>query len=190
YAVSDKADPVSFFVTAKITGIKPYSKENNNLSFIALSFTQQPPDDLILMLGELLEVGRTFQKRKEERIIVNTDAMRKMGIKSKDVTAHVQGVPRKCILRDVSFSGAKILMLGVAKFLQDKPVSIRIFCRDPEETISLEGKVVRTELVEGRKDIAAVAISFPEDKIPANYKLRVHNYLKNIKHKEPPTSEN
>jgi hypothetical protein len=184
YAMSEKADPISFFITAKVAGVRPYSQEKSELSFVALSYTQRPPDDLIKMLGELLEANNAYQKRKEERIIITPDVIRKTGIKAKDITVDVQGVPRKGILRDVSFSGAKILLIGVAKFLQNKPVSIRLEGNEPEEIMNIEGTIVRTEEVEGRKDIAALAIKFNEEKIPVSYKIRLNNYLKQVKQKK------
>jgi hypothetical protein len=51
FAQEDKTDPLTFFVSGKVTGYTPYSKENQDLSFINISYTQRPPDDLISYLG-------------------------------------------------------------------------------------------------------------------------------------------
>src|SRR6056297_2776710 len=39
----DKADPLSFFVGAKIAGYTPYGQEKPELYFLTLTYTQRPP---------------------------------------------------------------------------------------------------------------------------------------------------
>ena len=92
---AEKGDPVSFFVSAKVVGYSPYNEANPDLNFISLSYTQRPADDLIETIGTLLEANVNSKKRKEERIILTTDAVRKLGMKAKEATVFVQGVPRK-----------------------------------------------------------------------------------------------
>ncbi len=182
---TDKADPVMFYVASKITGFSPYGPENPDLNFVALSFTQRPPDDLITALGTLLEANINSKKRKEERIILTAEVMRKIGLKAKETTLFIQGVPRKGILRDISFSGAKVIILGVAKFLLGMTVTVRFELEDTNETLDIPGAIVRHEPVEGRKDIAAFAVQFQENKVPMHYKLLVNDYLmQNVKRKE------
>ncbi|HNX04511.1 MAG TPA: hypothetical protein PKI32_03375, partial [Opitutales bacterium] len=48
----------------------------------------------------------------------------------------------------VIFSGAKVIMVGVAKFLTDREVAIRLDFDDPRESALVKGKIVRTEDVE------------------------------------------
>jgi hypothetical protein len=45
--------------------------------------------------------------------------------------------------------------------------------------------VVRYEDVEGRKDLAAVAIQFDEQHIPMNYKIHVNDYVVQIRGPKP-----
>ena len=40
----------------------------------------------------------------------------------------------------------------------------------------LHGRVVRTEDVNGRKDLLAIAVSLFENKIPMTYKMRLNSY--------------
>jgi hypothetical protein len=178
FTIRDKADPLYFFVSSKISGFTPYSKEKPELNFISLTYTQRPPDDLIEILGELLEANVNAKRRKEQRITVTADSAKQMGIQQKTPKLFVEGVPRKCILRDVSFSGAKVVILGVAKFLVGKSAILRIELDEPSEVVDIEGEVVRFDAVEGREDLAAVALKFQEDAVPMSYKLRINNYLK------------
>ncbi|WP_455382862.1 PilZN3 domain-containing protein [Salinispira pacifica] len=177
----DKADPLTFFVAAKITGYTPYGPQKPDLTFLSLQYTQRPPDGLIEILGELLEANVNSTKRKEERVVVTIDSMRKIGIKSKETTVLIQGVPRRGIIRDLSFSGAKVVIFGIAQFIVNREATLKLELEEPDDVLELPGKVVRFEPVEGRNDIAAFAIQFAEDRIPMKYKLRINNYLKTFR---------
>ncbi len=178
----DKSDPVLFFVSAKVTGYNPYNKEKPNLNFVSLEFTNRPADDLIATLGQILDAASNSKKRKEERITLDVQTIKKMGLKSKGTHVYIQGVPRTCIIRDLSFSGAKVIIAGVAKFLIEKDATLR-FETTNNEVFSIEGKTIRFEPVEGRKDLAAIAIQFNDENIPMEYKMMINDYLKQMKKK-------
>ncbi|MEW5814138.1 MAG: PilZ domain-containing protein [Spirochaetota bacterium] len=176
-----KIDPLAFFLTAKAIGFNPYNKDNTDLTFITLNYTQRPPDDLIEILGTLLEANVNSKKRKEERILLTSDAIRKLGIKAKEAQILIQGIPRKGILRDISFSGAKIIIIGVARFLVDKEATLKIELEEKNKIIVLNGKILRFEPVEGRKDLAALVVLFDEKSIPMEYKMIINEYLTQIR---------
>ncbi len=169
-------EPITFFVAAKVTGAAPYAG-SAGLMLINLAYTQRPPDDLIEILGALLEANINSTKRREERITINTDSMRKIGIIQKETVIFIQGVPRRCILRDVSFSGAKVIMVGLAPFLQNKEIVLRIDLDEPRTAVGIKGSIVRTEDVEGRKDLVALALKFNENEVPMAYKMHINNYI-------------
>jgi len=176
----DKVDPLTFFVSGKVTGYTPYNGDTSDLSFINISYTQRPPDDLILVLGKLLEANINSKKRKEERIGINEETMGKLGLASRNAMLYIQMVPRVCILRDLSFSGAKLLIQGVAKFLVDKEAELHLELEDRTSLI-LKGKIIRFETVASRKDIASVAMLFEETTIPMRYKLLINEYISSIR---------
>jgi hypothetical protein len=192
FKLADKTDPLSFFIAAKATGFSPYTAGGSDLQIANLVYTQQPPDDFIEIMGRLLDANINSARRRSERIILTPDSMRKIGLVSKDSVIFVQGVPRKCILRDLSFSGAKAIILGVAKFLMEKQCSLRIDMEEPNETVELIGKIVRFENVEGRKDLTAVAIEFDESLVPMGYKLHINAFLSQVRqHRgEPDPAQN
>ena len=174
----DKTDPLSFFVSARVTGYTPYGKNKPELSFMSLAYTQRPPDDLIEILGELLEANVLSQKRKEERVVLTVQTAALMGIDPKECRLTIDGVPRKCIIRDLSFGGAKILLMGLAKFLVNKSADLRLPLTESRGSLTIPGKVVRFDPVEGRTDIAAFALQYDEEKIPLDYKVRMNNLIK------------
>ena len=177
----DKADPISFFVGAKIAGYTPYGQEKPDLYFLTLTYTQRPPDDLIEILGKLIDANTSSTRRKDERIPVTADSARAMGVNHKDAMVYIDGVPRRCILRDVSFGGAKVVILGVAKFLVNKQANLRLTLTETDEEIDVPAIVVRFEAVEGRSDIAALALQFDTETIPMKYKLMISGFLNSNK---------
>jgi hypothetical protein len=181
FRVPDKPDPVSFFIGGKVLGFSSYGQASADLQYASIQYTQQPPDDFIDIIGRLLEANMNSSRRREERILLTPDAMRKLGLVSKECYVYVQGVPRRCILRDLSFSGAKVIILGLAKFLVGKDCFLRIDMDEPRETIDLKGSIVRYEDVEGRKDLTAIAMSFDEQAVPMTFKMHVNDCLSQVR---------
>lgn len=174
---ADKPTPLSFYVTCRIKGYSPYGKDKHELNFVSLAFPQRPPDDLIVALGSLLEAHANSKRRKEERIIITADSAPKLGLKSKEAVVLIQNVARKCIVRDISFSGSRLIVPGFARFLADKPVVLQLEFEDLASMIELPGRIARIESVAEREDIAAIAVQFDEEHVPLPYLMRVSEYL-------------
>ena len=175
FKTPDRDAPVTFFVSARAAGYAPYggSKE---VALFNLQYTQRPPDDLIEIIGRVLDANVSSAKRKEERIILTPDTIRKLKIVAKEAAVFIQGVPRRCMFRDISFSGAKIIMVGVAKFLVNREAGLRVDFDDPRESFLIKGTFVRSEAVEGRKDLIALAVEFAAA-VPMGYKVRLNEYF-------------
>ena len=176
---ADTGNPVAFFVNAKVAGQSPYGG-SEDMALFNLQFTQRPPDDLIEIMGRILDANVGSAKRREERIIISPDSIRKLHI-SKESSVFIQGVPRHCILRDISFSGVKIIMMGVAKFLVDKDAILRLDFNEPKESFLIKGKFLRSETVEGRKELVSLVILFDESLVPMSYKIRINDYVAQIR---------
>lgn len=178
--INTDRQPVPFFVNGRVQEINSYMN-SQELAVITIAFTQRPPDDLIEKLGQLFDANANAIRRKEERIVLNPEVKRKLGLEKEETLIQVQGVPRHCILRDISFSGTKVLMMGIQKFVLNQPAILQMRFEDPQETVQLNGTIVSAEPVEGRKDIIAAAIKFDENTIPFPYKIRINNFLVNAK---------
>ncbi|MDR2304194.1 MAG: PilZ domain-containing protein [Treponema sp.] len=176
----DTGNPVTFFVSSKSVNHASYGG-SADVALFTLQFTQRPPDDLIEIMGRLLDANVNSAKRREERIFITPDTQRKLKLLSKESAVFIQGVPRRCILRDISFSGAKLIMMGVAKFLVDKEAALRLDFDDPRESFLLRGKFVRAEAVEGRSDLLALAILYDEAAVPMGYKIRFNDFIGTVR---------
>lgn len=188
FILPDKPDPLAFFVSARIVGMSPYGAENPDLSFLQLQFAQRPPDDLIEILGGLLEANINAQRRGEERIIMSPDTIKKLSLDFKGTQLLVSNVPRKCILRDLSFSGAKIIIHGIPQFLMQKPALLHVEFEDPAEVFDVPGTIIRFEPVAGRTEIAAFALLFDTASVPIGYKMRINSYIRQFKAPKPGTA--
>lgn len=169
-------ETIQFYVNCSVYNVQPY-QGSNELALLTLDFSSRPPDDLILRIGEFIEVNENFQNRKEERITLNENSLRQLGIPKEESYIFIAGVPRKCIMKDISFGGARVMLVGIPKFLQDKTVDLRLFFIDTNEKISLQGIVRAADFLPGRKDISIIHIEFIVDEIPMTYKFHINSYI-------------
>lgn len=179
FARNDKAEPLYFFTPAKVANYSFYNKEKPDLFFLSLEYTSKPPDDLIEMLGQLFDTHANYTRRKDERIELNPSIIKHMGIESKEATIVIEKQARKCIIRDLSFSGAKVLLFGAATEHVEQTVALHFALNDAQrQHILIPGTVVRFEEVVGRDDIGAFGIRFQEEKIPMSYKMLINSTLR------------
>ena len=177
FADSENKEPIAFFINSKLVGFSTYGDASSDLSLLHLQYVQRAPDFLIEKLGFFLDANVNSAKRKDERILITPDTMRRIGILQKETVLYIQGVPRRCILRDVSFSGAKVITVGIAQFVQNREVELRIDFDEPRAAVTLRGTIVRTEDVSEHKELVAIAITFLEKRIPMIFKMRLNSYF-------------
>jgi len=167
---------VTFFVAARVMASAPYGN-SQDVNMFTIQFSNRPPDDFIEIIGRVLDANVNSAKRKDVRIPLTPDNLRKLNIMSTESAVFIQGVPRRCILRDISFSGSKLIMLGVANFLLNKEGSVRIDFNDPRESFTIKGSFIRAENVEGKKEMVALGFNFDESAVPMGFKIRLNEML-------------
>ena len=170
-------------VTCRVTNIEPYTN-SSELAIVTITFTQKPPDDLIEIIGRVLETNTNAVRRKEERIVISDETKRYLNLIKEETLVFIQNVPRHCIVRDLSFSGAKIVLLGLSQFLKDKDCVLRLEFDEPREVIGIQGKIVLAEMIQGRKDLVALSIRFFDEYVPMSYKLHIYSYIASIRKKQ------
>jgi hypothetical protein len=175
-----QGEQVTFFVSARSLGYTPHG-DSKDVGLFNIQFTQRPPDDLIEIMGRLLDANVNSTRRKGERVLVTAEILRKLNIRSSECAAFIQEVPRRCILRDISFGGARIIIQGVVKFLLDKEAALRIDFDDPRENFLVKGKFTQAEPVAFRKDMVVLNLTFHEGQIPMGYKVRMNEYFSTVR---------
>jgi len=184
FNVPGKSDIISFFVNARVTGYSAYSTPDSDLNYAFLSYTQRPPDDLIINLGQLLEANINFQKRKDLTIIVNQTNYKLLGLNSREVNLVIENIPRKVILVDISSSG--IMTIGVKAFKFHLNKSITIKFNSGKGNWQISGRIARVDNIPGRNDVVLIGIEFSAETIPVSFKMSIENYVKTLK--EAPSS--
>jgi hypothetical protein len=152
---------------------------------MTIEFTQRPSDDLIEILGKFLEANVNSQKRRDVRIPVSEASVKKLGFASCNTIVAVEQVDRKCLVRDLSFGGAMVIIPGVPKFLEKRSAVLRLVLEENAQVVTLPGKFVRVEPVEGRRDITLAALQYDEAAVPHAYKLKMNDAIRSIKEKPP-----
>jgi hypothetical protein len=175
-----QGEQVTFFVSARSLGYSPYNGAQD-VGLFTIQFTQRPPDDLIEIMGRLLDANVNSTRRRTERVLITQETLRKLKLHSSECAVFIQEVPRRCILRDISFGGARIIIQGVVKFLMEKEASLRIDFEDPRESFLVKGKFTQAENVAYRKDMAIINLAFKDGQIPMGYKMRLNDYLSTIR---------
>ena len=167
---------ITFFVPSRVEGVAEYNQHKPHVRFITLAFTQRPADDLIGILGSLLEINANAVRRRDERIVLTPESMKMIGLDSKESCVAIAGAPRRCIVRDLSFSGAKILVTTPGQQQGDTKVLLKLArCEIKDDTV-LDGSVVRVEDVAGRNDVVALSIQYSSEP-PISYKQRINSYF-------------
>jgi hypothetical protein len=172
----DKVEPITFFVPCRVTGFTHFNVQKPGVQMMTLVFTQKPPNDLVEILGGLLEANWNSQQRREERIPITPENMKKLGMDSRDAVLRVGETSRACLLRDLSFIGAEVLASGLTESDSGRPASLNIAKGEQATDMTLQGTITRVEEVGGRRDIKAVAIEYGTD-TPISYKLLVNSFL-------------
>ncbi len=169
-------EPVQFFVNAIVIESKPY-EASTDLVIMNLQYTQRPSDDLISRVGEFLQVNENFNTKKDEKIILNKETVRLLSLPKEESYIFIGGVPRKCVLKTLSFGGATIMLVGIPKFLIEKPVDLRMFFADTNDKLSIQGIVKDADFLPGRKDICMITVEFVADSVPMAYKFHINNFI-------------
>ena len=174
---TDPGEPViDSLVPSRVESLTGYNPQKPQLQFASLEFVHRPPDILIGILGSFLEIRRNEIRRRDERIVLTPESMRRIGLVSKESCVAIGGSARRCILRDISFSGAKILMSTAGGTLEEKRVHLKLARCELTDVTVLDGAIVRTEDVEGRDDLVALSIRFSPEP-PLSYKQKINAFF-------------
>jgi hypothetical protein len=174
----DEKSPVSFMVPCRVESLSEYNARNPQLRLARLEFTQKPSDALVSILGSLLELKTNAVRRRDQRITLTPENMKKIGLDSRESCVAIDGSSRRCLVSDLSFGGAKVLLsiLGLPEEPRKALLKLQR-CEVQDDTI-LDGSIVRVEDVEGHQDLAAVSIRYSTDP-PISYKQKINSIFTN-----------
>lgn len=166
---------LAFFVNGKVSTIEPYMR-SSELAVVTINFSQIPPDDLIIKIGTLISAKESFIHRKEERITLTESVQKKIALEKRESTISIESKNFRCILWDISFSGAQVIFQGDESF-SGKDALLKLNFIEPQETIEVFATIVKVTPIENKKGLASLSLKFNEETVPLAYKLRINDYL-------------
>jgi hypothetical protein len=173
FRLRDEESPVSFIVPCRAENLSEHTLSKPQMRFASLEFTQKAPDALVSILGSLLEVKTNALRRRDQRVVLTPENMTKIGLESRESCLSIDGSSLRCFLRDLSFGGAKVLLSMLGLPSDPRKAQLKLHrCEVPDETV-LDGRIVRVEDVEGRRDLVAVSIKYSADP-PISYKQKIN----------------
>lgn len=158
-----------FQFNGTLQALQQHGAPDGELSLLlAVVYSHRPPEGFLQAHGSFLNLKKEANQRKEDRIPLNNESRELLGLSSLNTTVVVDHIERKCLLRELSYNGARVILTGVAPFLLDKPFSlvVPVFGRSP---LDIPGKILRAEAVEGHKGLAVIALGYHPDRVPVDY---------------------
>jgi hypothetical protein len=170
----DEVAAVILRMSCRVETVSDYGAREQQVRFISLEFSQKPSDLLIGVLGSLLEIKSNELRRRDQRIILNPENMKKIGLESRESCLAIEGASRRCLVRDLSFGGAKVLLSSVKFPRGSGKVLFKLQKCEVQDDAVLSGSIVRVEDVEGRRDLVALSIQYSTEP-PISYKQKINN---------------
>lgn len=172
----DELSDFTFLVASRVESLAVFSTRKPQVQFLTLFFRQKPPDMLIAILGSLLETNANAVGRRQQRIVLTPESMKKIGMASKESCVAFGGASRRCIVQDLSLGGAKVLVTAAGNGNGDTRIALKLARCEVKDDILLNGSIVRVEDVDGRSDMVALSIRYSSEP-PASYKEKITSYL-------------
>jgi len=135
---------------------------------MGIVFNHRPPEGFLQAHGSYLNLKKEANQRREDRILLNGEMREILGLTSLNTVITVDHIERKCLLRELSYNGARVILTGVAPFLLEKPFVIDIPFTG-SSLYSIPGNIVRAEAVEGQRGLAVIALGYHPDRVPVDY---------------------
>jgi hypothetical protein len=175
----EEKDSIAFFVSSKIQGYKLFSADDKNSYLVTLSFIQKPSEYLINVLGDIASQNENIEKRKDERISITNENIKQFGLTSNNVSITIDKIERICLLRNISSSGAVVLISGFPKFMVNKKIMLLLKMKN--NNLNLNGSIVRYNEFIQKKALYELAIEFSKENLPINFIKILNEYFDSIK---------
>ena len=135
---------------------------------MGVAFSHRPPEGFLQAHGSYLALKKEANQRKEDRIPLNPETKDLLGLTSLNTTVTIDHIDRKCLLRELSYNGARAILTGVAPFLVDKIFTLAVPFQG-KSRLEIPGKIIRAEAVEGHRGLAVIALGYHSDQVPVDY---------------------
>ncbi|HAK45935.1 MAG TPA: hypothetical protein DCO79_08470 [Spirochaeta sp.] len=168
--------PIAFSVPYRITELTNTSSLSAATHMLTLAIAVPPPDFLIKLFGDLMNIQTLTTKRAETRVNINSNTAEELGLKSTHCRLKCGEVLQDCRLKDISLTGCQII-LNSENQITNKRVILEVIFRDPDSITEIEGRVIRLVNIKESRDKASAGVLFEKARIPHEYTERIHKLL-------------
>ncbi len=142
---------------------------DNEIVFLAsITFSHRPHEVFLQAHGSSLNLKKEAQARQQDRIALTPETMGILGLSSLNTTVVIDKIERKCLMREVSYGGSRVVLTGAGQFLSEKPFEL-VFPHTSHGNILIPGMVSRAENMESHRGLAQLALTFTPGKVPVAY---------------------
>jgi hypothetical protein len=147
---------------------KHTTPEGDFVFLAAVQFSHRPHEVFLQSHGSYLNLKKEAHQRQSDRILLTPENMGILELASLNTTVIIDKIERKCLLREVSYGGARVILTGVGQLLNDKPFDLT-FPHLVLGNLAITGKITRAENMESHRGLAHVALSYSPGEVPVNY---------------------
>jgi hypothetical protein len=180
FKLPSSGEQVAFLVPARVLKSESYNG-SPEMSIFTLQFSQRPPDDLIEIMGRILEANYFYSKYKMNLFPVSPELLRKTRLANKDMAiVQSEGQNCACVIRQLGFGAAHLVAKGVPQSILDKTLTLRFDFEEPQESVAVEGICAQFEYASNQLDMAVMVIAFG-GAVPMTYKVRLSDYVTTLR---------
>lgn len=172
---SPTKESISLMLDAQIEEIKEYGEKVPDTYFLALRYRRKAPNDLIKILGELIEAEKEKERRIFERINLDPQNAKKMGLSPAETFLFCQGEGKKCVLQEISVFSARVVISGHPADYEGNKAMLIMKIESAGEIGEMLGSVYSAE--ELGNNLVSVVVHFDQEVIPPSYKMFIGTYI-------------
>jgi len=170
------SNTTSFLVPYKLARLNTIMKIESDRYLVALENSTRPSDDLIRILGGLIEYRVGKAKRREPRIMIDSQSAEVIGLKTTASSITIDKAKTPCVVLDLSLSGAKVLLSSEKQSVPREAV-LTLPMVNPDEVLEIPCAIIRYDTgVE--KGTVTLGVVYQKESVPPEYRARIGRQIK------------
>lgn len=161
-----KQEPLS--VPGVFDKMVPYPP-NKKYKLVEVKLNTPLPEKYEQMISSILEVERRARERLEPRIRLTSNDTDYFGLNTSETLVSLNGSAQRCYLRDLSASGANIIILNHDLPSLDEDVYLILHLNNQFYPVEMESRILRTNWYDESKQLVEIVLRFVPESVPVSY---------------------
>lgn len=138
------------------------------------------PEEYCDMIESIIEINRMARSRTEPRIMFTKNDTDCFGLNAAASFIKIGLQTARCYLRDLSPSGAGIILMGDKLFEKDQVLRLLLHLNDQFYPVELDAYVMRSSWYDKKLHLIEVVLFFIQESIPVSYHAFLDHVLRSI----------